>query len=847
MPANRHRSRSIVQAIASSVPVVPNHVSLELPDQAESLQTTTTIRRSHSLLDIITTTAKASPPENLSSHHPLTTVEKDSLWHQYVQSFEYDVLIDDEAEASRFNMGVSKYLNFQNDLLLKHSHNQMLLQKIDDLLESIYALNVAYTSITKDTKDFQQQSDSLMTEQQELIQFHTVVRDYLSHFEHLNETNAFLNKPGINRIVRSARFLKVLGNLDRSLRFIGEHPDFKDAESYQMVLQSSLTKALTLVKNYINNSLNGLYSTISTQLGQLNVLTANVLLYTKFEMGSVEINRFMQILYEKQQRHSGDYEGLLSDIHNNYFNIRGKLLAGTLKNQLSAAEVGDRPLIQFLQDNVSFYIGLVNDEYELFYKFFNDYRLHKFQQEDNPDLNLSIADHTLNFSETLTPNTSSPSLVGSSTSLMAIGSGFTEPDYFHDPQFNFFEYLSFSGPEFFNWVDTVLLEPLHDLLRPRILKENDITVLCQLISLLQKYYENDDLEEPEFDDAAQDWRKFQIDFARAFNPILTDIQARLIFKVQVYIDDNITKYKPRLDDFKVPPANAASVDENPLDSAYSGWYPTLRTAVQLLSQIHQLVNSAIFDDLAHGAVHLCIASLREAYSFSLKVSGPKDAQLFLMRNLLALKRSVEGFDIAYAKLADVDFDFSGLKQLFNKVASGTTTVGGLVEAAKESVPKIVTNMYDAKIEIQVELRAVVHGFMETVVEEMAKPLNDATTNTSELHHVMDTFKSAISNELISVKNLLSLYISDPLVAGYLVDGIKELLCDKYEDFYNTTVSETIEKAQLNELMEVDALIGYLGDVTLEILGSGGREDKGININDDDKLSVDMVQDLSDIE
>lgn len=729
---SRIRSGSIVQAIASRVPEVENHVDLE--SIAEGL-----LRPSKSSENLAKGNEFFSPP--------LSENERTKLWSKYLKTFEYDLLVDASSENTLFNSKVAKYLDIQNDVILKYNKNRQLLEKINLLFGKVEGLTGKYTTIVSDTHEFQQESNGLITEYAELELLHSKLLSDLSHFDHLNEINGFLNKPGLSKIIRSPKFLKILTKLDSSLKFINLNPDLKDIDSYNVVIQSSMTKSLTLVKNYVINAFNSSYNTILPQLNHSSI-TSRALLYNKFEVNCLEINRLMVILYQRQSIY-GLYEGLITDIYSTYFNLRSRLLQDTINSNIDL----DKSLIHILQGNLSFYIDLINDEYELFYKFFNDFRLTSDEE-------------------------------GTSALL--------DDDYFSDPNFNYVDYLTFGIDEFVQWIQHSILESLYDNLRNKILKEQEIKNLCPLIILLQKYDEEEDKE----------YYKYQLNFSKFFHPILTDIQSRLIFRVQVYIDEHIIKYKPRHDDFKL--VNNGDY--------YSGWYPTLRESIQLLTQIHQLVNSLIFDDIAHSIVHVCITSLKQGYEYSQKIIGIKDSILFFMKNLLVLKKNIDNFDIEFTNYNDIDFDFSGLKDLFSKFASGTMWQDGLIGIAKESVPKIVNNMYDAKLELQIELRNNVHMFMNLIIKDISEPLKGNTTGAS----VMKSYRANIELQFSSLKELLLIYIQDTLVINYLIDGIKELIIQNYETYRIQMIKNNDNKDDLNELMEIDSLIDFLNQVTSDL-------------------------------
>lgn len=67
------------------------------------------------------------------------------------------------------------------------------------------------------------------------------------------------------------------------------------------------------------------------------------------------------------------------------------------------------------------------------------------------------------------------------------------------------------------------------------------------------------------------------------------------------------------------------------------WFPTLRKTIWVLSQLHDFVKPAIFEDIAQEAVSLCRQSLIVASEQVRSSKTALDAQLFLARHLLILK------------------------------------------------------------------------------------------------------------------------------------------------------------------------------------------------------------------
>lgn len=170
-------------------------------------------------------------------------------------------------------------------------------------------------------------------------------------------------------------------------------------------------------------------------------------------------------------------------------------------------------------------------------------------------------------------------------------------------------------------------EPLFDYLRPRTIRETQLTKLCELCNLLQEQYmdnANDSL------DAAPDEQK--LDFALLIRTSLEDAQSRLVFLALSVLRNDIERYKHKPEDLDYPARNKVVVisglkrpgssnntkdatagppsttPSTPRDqdmelnhewgngagTTFRGWYPTLRKAVWLLSKIYRLVNVSTF-------------------------------------------------------------------------------------------------------------------------------------------------------------------------------------------------------------------------------------------------------------
>lgn len=341
-------------------------------------------------------------------------------------------------------------------------------------------------------------------------------------------------------------------------------PDQKESSVYRSRYRLLLTRALTLIRGHFVSALRDVYLSVSKKIAdkQLNDTTMSALLYAKFRVGAPELK---QIGLEIQKRAvppvdpdqgmEAEYQSLLNELHANYAAIRSKLIIPLVRKNLSdiaQAPSTSKDLVSFARGSISYIRGICLDEYDLWGEWFHGYGgLYDFLES--------------------------------------------------------------------------ICEPLYDYLRPRILHEDKIIRLCQLCTLLQTRYLFDQDEETENTDANQ------LDFHSLIQPALEDVQTRLVFRAQAFLYDEIERYKPRPEDLDYParnkqtpisvtegqisgrriaPADAlvtlskptkqgeegadASEQDSKWDfesqAALSGWYPTLRKAIWLLSRIYRLVN-----------------------------------------------------------------------------------------------------------------------------------------------------------------------------------------------------------------------------------------------------------------
>lgn len=648
--------------------------------------------------------------------YPYTQDEKQHLTKDYIDSYDYNILLSSEDQYELEKHEFAKYDKFLESCKFRQHNCDILTEKSSDIIKILSELTLKYDTVTKETYEFQAQSDKLINEYNSYVHLNEEVKNYLHYFELLDTFTRKLNNPSPN-IVRKSSFRKMLTQLDECLAFVDQHKDFKDYETYNMRFKQCLVRALSLIRNYVVNNLKNVRDDISNRISSTKAksVTQDALLYTRFGTDAEFLYDVSADLINRADN-KDELEGLVSDCFNFYFGIRTKLIQPKIWEHLKISIDTKKTLVQFAQGNISFFTKIFRDEFELFHRIF--------------------------------------------------------PKDSKDALLHWFQSLS---------------EPLSDTLRNSILREGSISSLCELATLLDKYYEYDDDEEQfeanlsTYEDSKPSFEN--VDLGEIFHPILQDVQSRLVFRAQVYVDENIVKYKPSFKDFQIghrrksetQEANEADADSSfaitTNRNAMKDCYPPLSKGISLLSKIYQLVTSSVFDDMAHNIVHDCIVSLRQAYHIAKPKIGKFDSELFHLKNLLMLKAQIQQFDIEYVS-NETFLDFSGIGDIIHKIRNGTSvfTEGGIVELARETVPRVVNNMFDARTELQTELRNIVHEFTEDAVEQIIEPIATANPETAE----QDTLKlkDNIEASLPRLKSEIEIFIEDRPTVTSLIDGIQ---------------------------------------------------------------------------
>lgn len=282
-----------------------------------------------------------------------------------------------------------------------------------------------------------------------------------------------------------------------------------------------------------------------------------------------------------------------------------------------------------------------------------------------------------------------------------------------------------------------------------------------------------------------------------------------------------------------------------------------------------MLQSSVFDDLAHRIVHSTTLSLFHASSLLTKSSSPTDASLFLISHLLLLKQQIVAFDIEFVTPeTDLHYDFSSITNTFWELRSrgelfNPRSLVGLL------IPKVVENMLDAKAEVDARLRTSINDFTSQFVGRMTAAISTKAGHKfkeGEAQQRIGQVRQAIERETPFLRSKLEEYIEDTRTREMLVAAVMESVMQSYEDWFDTTYTPSLHtngtstgnrkggsgkgKGKEDDVWDPDVFsdwcasvfkVGMLGlgitsDEPEDYMGVGDSEDEGSDVDSMGRVS-----------
>lgn len=308
----------------------------------------------------------------------------------------------------------------------------------------------------------------------------------------------------------------------------------------------------------------------------------------------------------------------------------------------------------------------------------------------------------------------------------------------------FYEFFSKPSTGLTTFLES-LCTSLYDTIRPFIIHINHLETLAEICCILRIEM---------LDEHVQNNVEPLEGFGNICLQLLHDVQERLVFRAQLYLQSDVLNYSPSPGDLAYPEKlkmmediaesireetrqsrmkriSISSTDSNVFESVsrnhmlmdaiyqkshmgsspadlHGMWYPTVRRTLVCLSRLYRCLDRSVFQSLSQEAISLCVQSIEKARNEIEVRSSVLDAELFQIKHLLILREQIAPFQVDFT-IKEYSLDFSrvkmaafGLLEKSNKLF--TLSNNALLEFLLEGAPKMKEQLIDSRKQVDNNLK-----------------------------------------------------------------------------------------------------------------------------------------------
>jgi len=385
----------------------------------------------------------------------------------------------------------------------------------------------------------------------------------------------------------SQSFSLELERVEECIRFMEHHPRYRGRSEYLGKFRIVRSHALKLARIKVETSLREATKDIMNDLKKKKV-AETTMLYVKIRA----LGRSLRpIIVDVERRvDEKEFATLLMDFHRCFCEHRLKLLLPIAKERLAIiGKESEDNIGRFARDSFEFLQTCCEDEQDLFHEFF-------------------------------TPSAIQPIDSDKASNLMG--------KMMRD-----------------------LCDGLYAELRPRVIQQVDIDVLCDLVQIFSDIQsrvlsssattitnEEKNKSRRTLSNISESGDSVTV-FCSLVQRMIADTQEKLVYRFEKHLDKKIRSFRPSKSDLEGYPERLLQGKE------HEATYPTLQETLSCLSKMYTSTNRNVFQIIAQSSLTACMQSLREASNMISDSSSDLDGTLFLISQLLILTENISRFDV----------------------------------------------------------------------------------------------------------------------------------------------------------------------------------------------------------
>ncbi|MCO5557959.1 hypothetical protein L7F22_011533 [Adiantum nelumboides] len=660
-----------------------------------------------------------------------------------------------------------KYQQYVNTLTEHMETCDQIFEQLDNTLHLFDDLQEQHRAVATKTKTLHDACERLVLEKDRLVDFADALRNKLNYFDELENIATQFYSPTMN--VANGHFLPLLKRLDECISYVSNNPQYADSGVYAVKFRQLQSRALSMVRTHVLGVLKTAAQQVQAGIKEsssvhgkaaLSEAAETSVLYVRFKAAANEIQPVMEEIESRKSK--AEYSQILADCHSLYCEQRLTLVRGVVRQRISGYSKSE-PLASLTRQGCAYLMQVKLKQPRTFEeavefaknKEWKAQRLSQLGFEIEPNIEVKVveqpriltkepghdqqvADDVDTFRKEmqevvgLMKNLSVHMMGGGRSQGYGYGRGYGSNEGFaggrgrgmvcQSEHLLFDHFFSSSSSDTSNLAPLVdpLCTVLYDILRPKLIHEANLELLCELVEILKG-----EVLEEELGRRGDSVAGLKPTITR----ILADVQERLTFRAQTHMRDEIANYLPSAEDLDYPAklereaSSIANVEAEEGRDAYGILYPPLEKTLSCLSKLYRSLEPAIFTGLAQDSIGVCSSSIQKASKMIMKQSQ-MDGQLFLIKHLLILREQIAPFDIEFG-ITYKELDFAHLLDHLRRIFRGQASFFDFASRstfARAFSPRVTENQLDAKKDLERTLKSTCEQFIMSITKLAVEPM-----------------------------------------------------------------------------------------------------------------------------
>ena len=295
--------------------------------------------------------------------------------------------------------------------------------------------------------------------------------------------------------------------------------------------------------------------------------------------------------------------------------------------------------------------------------------------------------------------------------------------------------------------------------------------------------------------------------------LIADVQERLIFRAETFIQDEVEHYQLSRDDFTF------FIQESQIQGNISHddheWFPPLKNTLSCLATLYRCLDSYTFSSLAAEVVQVCMESIVRASRSDRIGLRDTDACLFTIKNLLILREQISPFesDLMEHPVAMRDLDLAQIHGEVHRIFSGEANIFASSSGQNYfPVPRVIKSNLDSRKRLDQCVKVACEAYIMFVTREIVDPMLAFLTKVTALRasdslsldtpistlafatperlaEIVLQVNGALTHKLPQLIRQMTLYIDSTVSRDMILNAIKSNVVEAHSQFAGFVIGQ----------------------------------------------------------